>query len=71
MGIEPGSWDFGLEAGILALRLGFGPGGQDLGFKARILALRLGIGPRGRDLGYEGGEVMKEKDLSFGVGARI
>ena len=46
-------WNLGFEAGIWALRLGFGLCGWDLGFEARIWASRLGFGLQGWDLGFE------------------
>ena len=45
--LEPRGWDMGLQAGILALRLGFGPQGWGMGF----LEYQL----QGWDLGLEAG----------------
>ena len=43
-------WNLGLEAGIWALRLGFGPQEGVFGLKAKIWVLRLGFGSR--DIGH-------------------
>ena len=51
----------GLEAGIWALRLGFGPRDWDLGLEAGIWALRLGGGMEKKEEEEEGKKKEKEK----------
>ena len=55
MELGPGGWDWGLEAWIRALRLGFELRGCDFSFKAEIRASRLGFELRGWDLSFEVG----------------
>ena len=55
MELGPGGWDWGLEAWIRALRLGFELWGCDFSFKAEISASRLGFELWGWDLSFEVG----------------
>ena len=41
---EPQGWNYGLKAGIGALRLGVEPSGLDLSLEAGIMASRLELG---------------------------
>ena len=63
MGLEAGIWalrlGFGPQTGIWALRLGFWPKEWDLGLKDRIWTLRLGFGPQSRI--WVGGGMEREK----------
>ena len=55
MELRPGGWNWGLEAWIRALRLGFELRGWDFSFEAGISASRLRFELRGWDLSIEGG----------------
>ena len=48
MELGPGGWNWGLEAWIRALRLGFELRGWDLSLEAGIRAMRLGFEPWGQ-----------------------
>ena len=50
-GTWPQGWDLGLQAWILAFKLGFRPRGLELGLLAGIWTSRLRFGPQGWDLG--------------------